>query len=363
MLYKNTTETSVTSVNFWRKLGRYTIMALLLCRIDGAVSAVADAIERPAIESHLVEHSVLMASSYAGSHLIAVGERGLILRSDDDGKSWRQLSSPVSVTLTGVDFSDEKNGYAIGHGGIVLRTTDGGAVWKVQLDGRSLAQTLLKKAETSNDEEAIYQAKLLVTDGPDKPFLDLLVLGREHLVVVGAYGFAFESNDGGQTWVSWMDRIDNLFGLHLYSIRKQGERILVAGEQGFVALSMDDGQSFETIETPYEGSFFTAQLLEQDGIVLAGLRGNTLVSDDNGQHWKDIKNPISSSIMASFIHSDGQVIMANQAGTLLGLRENRLVPLTRKRLPPLTNILEKANGSVLALSINGPVFIDVGDFK
>ncbi|MGO2512325.1 WD40/YVTN/BNR-like repeat-containing protein [Marinomonas polaris] len=350
-------------VRFLRKLTIFTLMAFLLCRVEGVVAAVADAIDRPAIESSLGAHSVLLSVTSVGDHFVAVGERGLILRSADDGKSWRQLPSPVSVTLTGVSFFDDENGYAIGHGGIVLRTTNGGNDWKVQLNGHQLAEKLLQQAEESKDEELIRQAKLLIADGSDKPFLDLLVLGRDHLVVVGAYGFAFESIDGGQTWVSWMDRIDNPFGLHLYSIRKQGERILVAGEQGFVALSMDDGQSFETIETPYEGSFFTAQLLGQDEIVLAGLRGNTLLSDDNGLHWKDIKNPISSSIMASFVHSDGQVIMANQAGTLLGLRENRLVPLTRKRLPPLTNMLEKANGSVLALSINGPVSIDVGDFK
>lgn len=349
--------------SFLRKLAVFTLMAFLLCRVEGVIAAVADAIDRPAIESSLGAHSVLLSVKSVGDHFVAVGERGLILRSDDDGKSWHQLSSPASVTLTGVSFFDDENGYAIGHGGIVLRTKNGGNDWKVQLNGQQLAEKLLQQAEESKDEESIRQAKLLIADGPDKPFLDLLVLGRDHLVVVGAYGFAFESIDGGQTWASWMDRIDNPFGLHLYSIRKQGERILVAGEQGFFALSMDDGQSFETIETPYEGSFFTAQLLGHDEIVLAGLRGNTLLSDDNGQHWKDIKNPVSSSIMASFVHSDGQVIMANQAGTLLGLRENRLVPLTRKRLPPLTNILEKANGSVLALSINGPVSIDVGDFK
>ena len=270
---------------------------------------------------------------------------------------------PRQRDVDGSKLFDDENGYAIGHGGIVLRTTNGGNDWKVQLNGRQLAETLLQEAETSQDEESIRQAKLLIADGPDKPFLDLLVLGRDHLVVVGAYGFAFESIDGGQTWESWMDRINNLFGLHLYSIRQSGERILIVGEQGFATLSMDDGASFETIETSYEGSFFTAQLLGEREIVLAGLRGNTLLSNDNGQDWKEIKNPISSSIMASFIHSDGQVIMANQAGILLGLRENRLVPLTRKRLPPLTNMLEKANGSVLALSIHGPVSIDVGDFK
>lgn len=346
-----------------RKLTMITLMAFSLCRNEGVIAAVADAIDRPAIESNLGAHSVLLSVTSVGDHFFAVGERGLILRSDDNGKSWRQLTSPVSVTLTGISFFDNKNGYAIGHGGIVLRTTNAGNDWEIRLNGLQLAEKLQQQAEESKDEESIRQAKLLVADGPDKPFFDLLVLGREHLVVVGAYGFAFESVDGGQSWTPWMSRIDNPFGLHLYNIRKQGERILVAGEQGFVALSMDAGKSFETIETPYEGSFFTAQLLEKDEIVLAGLRGNTLVSDDNGQHWKEIKNPISSSIMASFIHSDGQVIMANQVGTLLGLRESRLVPLTRKRLPPLTNIIEKVNGSVLGLSINGPVFIDVGDYK
>ncbi|NLQ18277.1 hypothetical protein HGG82_11690 [Marinomonas sp. M1K-6] len=349
--------------SFLRKLARFTLMALLLCRIEWSIAAVADAMDRPAIASNLGAHSALMSVASVGDHYIAVGERGLILRSDAEGKNWQQRPSPVSVTLTGVSFTDEHNGYAIGHGGIVLRTTNGGEAWQVQLDGRTLAENLLLEAEKSNDQEAIQQANFLLSDGPDKPFLDVLVLEREHLVVVGAYGLAFESEDGGQTWTSWMERIENPFGLHLYSIRKQGERILIAGEQGFVALSMDDGQSFETIETPYGGSFFTAQLLGQSDIVLAGLRGNTLLSNDNGQHWKIIKNPIGSSIMASFIHSNGQVVMANQAGTLLGLKENRLVPLTRKRLPPLTAMLEKVNGSVLALSINGPVSIDVGDFK
>ncbi|NVK72336.1 MAG: hypothetical protein HWE24_02555 [Oceanospirillaceae bacterium] len=345
------------------QLALLALMTLLLSRVGGAHAAVADAIERPAIQSNLGAHSVLMSVAPIEGHFIAVGERGLILRSDDDGKNWSQLPSPVSVTLTGVAFTDAKNGYAIGHGGIVLRTTDGGQQWKVQLDGRTLASDLLLKAQASNDEEAIHQAKLLVSDGPDKPFLDMLLLGRDHLIVVGAYGLVLETKDGGLTWDSWMDRIENYLGLHLYSIRKQGNRILIAGEQGFVALSVDDGQSFETLETPYEGSFFTAQLAGNSEVVLAGLRGNTFVSSDNGQDWKKIKNPISASIMSSFINKSDQIIFANQAGILLGLTANRLVPLTRKRLPPLTNLIEKSNGNVLALSIHGPVSIDVGDMK
>ncbi|MCW4627727.1 MULTISPECIES: hypothetical protein [Marinomonas] len=91
-------------VSFLPKFTVLTLMAFLLFRIEGVIAAVADAIDRPAIVSDLGAHSVLLSVTSVGDHFIAVGERGLILRSDDDGKSWRQLSSPVSVTLTGVSF-------------------------------------------------------------------------------------------------------------------------------------------------------------------------------------------------------------------------------------------------------------------
>jgi len=361
MLNINTTSNAKGVALFLHKLGRYIFTVLLLCRFDSAIAAVPDALERPAIISHLGAHSVLLSAALVGEHVIAVGERGLILCSDDKGKSWQQLPSPVSVTLTGVSFSDDKNGYAIGHEGTVLRTTDGGNNWQVQLNGRQLAKSLLRKAEQSGDNEAIRQAKLLVSDGPDKPFLDMLLLGPDHLVVVGAYGFAFESKNGGKTWDSWMGRIQNFSGLHLYSISKQGDRILIAGEQGFVALSKNDGQTFKTLDAPYEGSFFTSQLMGGNKIVLAGLRGNAFISNDNGQDWERIKNPVSSSIVTSLIQPNGRVIMADQAGILLGLKNNILVPLTRKRLPSLTSITETSQNSVLALSFEGPIIM--GELK
>ncbi|MGY0586038.1 WD40/YVTN/BNR-like repeat-containing protein [Neptunomonas phycophila] len=345
---------------------RLLIIALgisLLGQNEASIAAVKDAIERPSEISTLGQRSVLLASAHVGKSLVAVGERGFILLSDDQAKSWRQVPSPISVTLTGVAFADEHTGYAIGHGGSVLGTTDGGESWKVLLNGNTLVESLLTDALLKDDQEAAETARFLMDDGPDKPFLDVLLISPEHLVVVGAYGFAFESLDGGQTWNSWMSRIDNPFGLHLYSVRKQGNRILIAGEQGFVALSNNNGDSFETIETPYEGSFFTAQLPDANQIVLAGLRGNTLVSEDNGANWKQLINPIPATITASLIDSDGQLVFANQAGLLLRLKNSTLVPVNQKPLPPLTFILEKSDGDVLALSINGAISLDSGSAK
>ena len=56
-----------------------------------------------------------------------VGMRGLIVLSDDEGKTWRQAPVPVSSDLVSVRFVTPSRGWACGHDGVILRTSDGGA--------------------------------------------------------------------------------------------------------------------------------------------------------------------------------------------------------------------------------------------
>jgi photosystem II stability/assembly factor-like uncharacterized protein len=110
------------------------------------------------------------------------------------------VPSPTSVTLTAVRFADDQQGWAVGHGGVVLATQDGGESWQMQLDGRQAAQLLLQDAQAAGDARAVQEAERLVADGADKPFLDLQVLDARRVVVVGAYGMAFRTDDAGQRW-------------------------------------------------------------------------------------------------------------------------------------------------------------------
>jgi photosystem II stability/assembly factor-like uncharacterized protein len=335
------------------------VLVSSLFAIKGVAATVDEAIDRPATRSVLGAHSALLDADLVGQDIIAVGERGFILRSNDGAHSWQQIKSPVSVTFTGVQFFDEQVGYIIGHGGTVLRTVNGGQDWELRLNGRMLGGILLRQAKQDQDEEALRRAQYLLEDGPDKPFLDLLVMDAEHLVVVGAYGLALESVDGGATWLPWMSRLPNDFGSHLYSIQKQGDQILIAGERGFVALSHDKGLSFDLIETPYEGSFFTAQFLADGQIFLAGLRGNSFLSQDDGESWVQLSNPISANITASTLLANGQLVMVNQAGFIMEASSDHLAPLPIPPLPPLTEILEIAGDKLLALSMSGPFTVDL----
>ena len=83
------------------------------------------------------QSSLLLDIAAAGDRLVAVGERGHILYSDDGGRSWKQARVPTSVMLTRLSFISASTGWAVGHDGNILLSTDGGLNWVLQRDGVS----------------------------------------------------------------------------------------------------------------------------------------------------------------------------------------------------------------------------------
>jgi photosystem II stability/assembly factor-like uncharacterized protein len=180
------------------------------------------------------------------------------------------------------------------------------------------------------------------------------VRGERQLLVVGAYGLALASEDGGKSWASWQARLPNPKGLHLYAARQRGRTVLLAGEQGLLMLSGDGGASFRRVDTPYKGSFFSAELLGEQDMVLAGLRGNALRSTDGGASWVNLITPMPVSITATAVTAAGGLLAANQAGFVMALQGDRLVPLHTAPLPPLNGLLVQGPGAaVWALSVMG----------
>lgn len=327
---------------------------LLSCVLGLAQASepVVEALMRPAIQVSEPARAFLVDAEVAGDNIIAVGERGLILLSTDEGRSWRQSQVPVSTGLTAVHFIDAQHGMAVGHGGVVLGTRDAGESWHLLLDGRQAAQLALASAKQQDDEHGVVEAQRLIEDGPDKPFLDVLMFSPERVLVVGAYGLAFLSEDAGATWSPVMQRMDNPQMLHFYAIRQQGQRILLVGEQGLLNLSEDGGINFQQIDSPYEGSFFTAELERDGGLVIAGLRGNVYRSRNAGRDWRQLDNPVTASITSSRQLANGEILLASQAGVLLQVTNTGVVPVSKDRLPPL-NAFVPTPEDMLLLTVDG----------
>lgn len=316
---------------------------------------VLPGLDRPALAVRQPGRAVMLGIGTAGPRLVAVGERGIVVISDDGGKRWTQSPTPVSVTLTAVRFADSERGFAVGHGGTVLASADGGRTWTRKLDGRRIAELELQAAKASGDPAKLKSAERFVADGPDKPLLDLLVFDAQRALVVGAYGIALETSDGGTSWTPWRARLDNPKEVHLYAVRKRGDRIVVAGEQGLLLQSSDAGATFMRIATPYQGSYFTAELPADAETVIAGLRGNAWRSTDNGANWSQLASPMPVSITGSAVRADGSVVFVNQAGLMLGIDGGALKALPAPPLPPLTGVLALDDGRLIGTSVAGPV--------
>lgn len=323
----------------------------------GAVRAELPApLERPAVRLRQVARAALLGITQAGSRVVAVGERGTVLLSDDAGKTWRQAAAvPVSVTLTAVQFVGERSGWAVGHSGVVLKTEDGGEHWSRQLDGHALARLNLQDAQQHGNTKAVAEAQRMVQEGADKPLLALHFQNENEGLVAGAYNILLRTTDGGKTWQAMSSALDNPKAAHLYAMHRDGDEVLLAGEQGVLLHSANGGNSFARIGTPYKGSFFGVASEADGAWLVAGLRGNVLRSADKGRSWTPLASPIPASVTSVVRDAQGRIWMSNQAGQLLtpaaDLQSLHVASSTQSQQP--SAMVRLSDGSLLLAGWNG----------
>ncbi|WP_271412015.1 WD40/YVTN/BNR-like repeat-containing protein [Pseudomonas sp. Q1-7] len=332
-------------------------IALGLALAAGSCGAapLVDVLDLPAARSELASRSPLLDLAQAGPRLVAVGQRGHILYSDDQGASWTQASVPVSSDLNAVQFVSASEGWAVGHDGVVLHSRDGGASWEKQLDGRQLGRLMLDFYGAQPEAgQWLEEAKRIEAEGADKPFLDLWFSDAQNGFVVGAFNLIFRTRDGGRTWEPWADRTDNPSAYHLNAIAGHGKQLFIAGEQGLLLRLDDSGERFQALTSPYQGSFFGLSV--QPGLVLAhGLRGNAYRSTDEGASWTQVKTGLNSSITASARDTHGQVYLFGLTGQVLASSDNgaSFQALELGQPVPVYGALAATDGSLLLVGPRG----------
>jgi photosystem II stability/assembly factor-like uncharacterized protein len=293
--------------------------------------------------------SLLLDIVRVDNHLVAVGERGHILYSDDNADSWSQAQVPVRQLLTAVHFPSGSLGWAVGHDGLILASNDGGQHWVLQRNGLSdqglLNQQNLKALQS--DRQALQRA-LLTTDSQAKretleieleeltldiedsqallrepvfapPLLDIFFSDALRGVAIGAFNTLLISGDGGASWKLASRLLDNPEELHLNAVTGDGlGNLWIAGEGGLIFKSSDYGRHWIALDSPYAGSWFGIDYSTTSArLLLFGLRGNVFYSDDSGESWQRSRVPENRSLAGGrFINKD-YAVLAGSVGTLL----------------------------------------------
>lgn len=273
---------------------------------------------RPSVVAAKAAQNRLTDIALVGDRLVAVGEEGVILTSDD-GKSWTQVQAPVDVMLTRLRFADAQTGWALGYDSSILQTKDGGKTWA-----------------------------LPHFDAKGRALFDLLFTDAQRGLAVGAYGGFLGTEDGGATWTTRESDVSAL-GMHLNQILKLGDgSLLVVGERGLMARSSDSGVSWQILDFPYGGTLFGALPRGDRGVTVYGMRGNVFVSEDistaallaNAEAWdpysreniedpariavlgwRKVESPIHESLFGG-VQTSGGAVLLGVNGTALTLDAN-----------------------------------------
>jgi photosystem II stability/assembly factor-like uncharacterized protein len=238
----------------------------------------------------------VIAAAVAGTRVVAVGDYGIVVWSDD-GRTFQQAGvAPTRTVLTSVCFVDARLGWAVGHDGTVIHTTDGGQTWQLQ------------------HEEA----------GKDRVLLSVWFENARHGVAVGQFGLVLETDDGGQTWrerklVDAEEQADKHL-MHVFA--GPGDTVLVAAEAGAIYRSPDHGRTWALIQTSNKGSFWTGTTLRNGHVLVAGLRGHVFRSVDAGLSWTEVPSGTQQSLTAMAERADGQVQIVGLSGVVLTSRDH-----------------------------------------
>jgi photosystem II stability/assembly factor-like uncharacterized protein len=355
------------------KLVRTAIVALAVAIAYGWVSLAAgagfqDPLAVPAQPSALASRSLLLGVARVGLRLVAVGQRGHIVYSNDAGATWGQANVPVSSDLTAVFFSTDQKGWAVGHDGVILNTTDGGLNWSLQFEGRRANERLVEHMQeragahpqAADKKQLLEEAKRYKEQGADKPFLDVWFADENNGYVVGAYNLIFRTSDGGKNWEPWFDQTDNPKLLNLYAIGPAAGGLYIVGEGGLV-LQLDlQSQRFQARPTPYKGSFFGV-IGSKAAVVAFGLRGNVYRSDDGGKSWNKVETGLPASVVAGTTLSNGTLLLADASGRVAvgddAARDFKAVSL--KQAMPLAGVADAGNNRLAVVGQRGVAVIDL----
>ncbi len=279
-------------------------------------------------------HGVLVATTRAGNRLVAVGDRGTILLSDDQGATWTLAHSGTGEMLTAALFTSPNEGWVVGQDSTILHSIDAGAHWTIQMSDA----------------------------GHDQALFSVASLGDKHLVASGAYALLLESQDAGASWTSIKLRnLDEDY--HLNCVLARGDDLVVTGESGHAFIRRSG--TWTPMPVPYDGSQFGCLTDRAGDVYSFGLRGSLFASAAPAagagfSPWKRIETGEQRSIF-------GGTLLANGLMALVG--SNGLVMLfdpqtaTRKILPApsggtLSGIAEAPDGKWVIVGDDGVHVMD-----
>ena len=328
-----------------RKLSLWAIVCLLAIGMSSlaAQAALEDESARTTPPPWLALFGVAIEPT--NGTMFSVGGKGLLMTSNDHGKTWKEV--PLRLREGGPLFQDYdlysirfspsgKLGLIVGENGTIVRSTDNGATW-----------TTMPRVTTKN---------LLKVDIADD----------QNAVVVGVDGTILRSADGGTTW----QPVKSPKSITLFDVAFLDKNTgWISGEFATVLGTTDGGQTWNLLSGGNTadftiGPYFTVNFTDPQHGLVAGLAGDVEFTEDGGKTWKPSKLPDQSGTFAVAIDPTTKKIWAIGAGgrTFVRSPDGKWTEAPRTTFNDLTDIALAGNRAVM-VGLSGTILLsdDAGE--
>ena len=217
---------------------------------------------------------------------------GTLIRTTDGGVNWTSVGVPTNATVLDASFPDQLNGYAIDALGVAFKTVNGGTSWQILNTG------------TTDTPTGVY------------------AVSGSTVLLSGGFGIRRSTNTGTQ-----FDPVTDkdLKGVHLTNVLAAGSAILAYGSSA-LRISSDQGQTWSKVALPKKTKIDDASFISpQFGFILTKKKHQVMRTKNGGRTWKDLPAIASSSVYRISFASATEGFIAAQRFGDSGFGANGLV--------------------------------------
>jgi len=232
----------------------------------------------------------------------AVGRRGTVLHSTDNGRHFERIPTPFDRHFFGVSPLGPGEALVVGDYGLQLVRDREAGVWRCEPRDEDII--LGRVVPAGGDAALVAEFGTLerlpggrvpgergrLSGVPEDVYLfDLWFdAAGEVGIAVGLAGTVLRSEDGGAHWAAVATGLD----ADLYGVGGADDRVVVVGERGVVAISDDRGRSFSRADRlALRLPFYDVALSDPDTGFMVGPRGLIVALRDGGERAEVVRGP------------------------------------------------------------------------
>ncbi|MCD4664347.1 MAG: hypothetical protein K8R68_03685, partial [Bacteroidales bacterium] len=269
------------------------------------------------------------------------------------GNNWDNISTGFSNDLNSVYFISIDNGFAVGNGGIIIKTNNNGDNWILQNSTTSVdlnsiyfksgngfvagnSGTILKT--TNNGNDWIIQSSGTIEDLNTAYFININIG-----YVVGNTGTILKTSNGSNSWTIQSSGTN----ANLYSVFFTEANIntgYAVGSAGTILKTLNGGATWFPLSSGTNEDLFSIYFPDENNSNTGYVVGNSgiiLMTSDGGANWFSQPSGISNSLSSVFFTSELFGYIVGDNGTILkttnaGLSWNQLSSGTNNSLSCIT---------------------------